>query len=131
MQLDDTEYWSLARLGFLLYSRRRLEQAAAIFHGLLQLRQQDRYCWYALGLVRRDQGAFRGAVECLNHALACDKTFWQARVALAELLREQGYLQDATAVLEPVVQAPTADHAAVRRGQALWRSWRRSLAAAH
>lgn len=124
MQLDETEFWSLTRLGFLLYSRRRLDRAAAIFHGLLQLRPQEAYCWYALGLVRREQGAFRGAVECLNQAVACDGNFWQARVALAELLRGQGYTQDATAVLEPVSKAANTDDEAVRRGQVLLRRWR-------
>jgi tetratricopeptide (TPR) repeat protein len=122
MMLDDTELWSLSRLGWLLYSRERLEEAAAIFHGLLQLRPQAAYCWYALGLVRRDQGDFRGAVECLNQAIGCDSQQWPARVALAELLRGNGYNQDASAVLEPVTRAVAGD-AAVRRGQALFRCW--------
>lgn len=123
MTLDDTEVWSLSRLGFLLYTRERLEEAAAVFHGLLQLRPKDAYCWYALGLVRRDQEAFRGAVECLNQAVACDDAFWAARVALAELLRENGYPQDAAAVLEPVARAGELDEPAVRRGRTLWRCW--------
>jgi tetratricopeptide (TPR) repeat protein len=123
MTLDDTELWSLSRLGFLLYSRGRLEDAAAIFHGLLQIRPKAAYCWYALGLVRRDQEAFRGAVECLNQAVACDGQFWAARVALAELLRQNGYAQDASAVLEPVTRATEIDVPAVRRGRALWRCW--------
>jgi tetratricopeptide (TPR) repeat protein len=122
--LDGTELWSLSRLGFLLYSRGRLTEAAAIFHGVIQLRPDAAYCWYALGLVRRDQDAFRGAVECLNHAVACDAHFWAARVALAELLREHGYLQDASAVLEPVIEASERDSLSVRRARALARCWR-------
>lgn len=124
MTIGETEVWSLSRLGFLFYSRGRLERAAAIFHGLLQVVPRNAYCWYALGLVRRDQGDFRGAVECLNQAVGCDGRFWKARVALAELLRKNGYGQDALAVLEPVRQAMDSDDAAVRRGQALWRCWR-------
>ncbi|QDG51653.1 tetratricopeptide repeat protein [Persicimonas caeni] len=126
MALDDVEAWSLSRLGFLFYSRGRLAQAAAIFHGLLQLRPRGAYQWYALGLVRRDQGDFRGAVESLNQALSCDANLWPARVALAELLRGQGYAQDAAAVLAPLVRSGDSSTPAVRRGRALWRCWQRS-----
>lgn len=123
MNLDDTEVWSLCRLGYVLYARERFGEAAAIFHGLVQLRPRSAYPWYALGLVRREQGDFRGAVESLNQAIACDQRFWEARVALAELLRGHGYPQDANAMLEPVTRAAEADHPAVRRGQTLWRCW--------
>ncbi|MFP4597412.1 MAG: tetratricopeptide repeat protein [Persicimonas sp.] len=124
MNFDDTEVWSLARLGFLFYSRGRLEEAGAIFHGLVQIRPVNAYSWYALGLVRREQGAFRGAVECLNEAISCDPKMWRARAALAELLYAHGYKQDAGAVLEPLLgpSAP-ADEPAVRRGRVLWRCW--------
>lgn len=125
MALDATEVWSLSRLGFLFYSRGRLAEAAAIFHGLRQIQPREAYHWYAMGLIRRDQGDFRGAVESLNQAIGCDGELWAARVALAELLRGQGYGQDATAVLQPVVQATESNDAAVRRGRALWRSWQK------
>ncbi len=120
--LDDLELWSVAKLGFVLYSRERLEEAAAIFHGLLQLRPRWPYGWYALGLARRDQGDLRGAVESLNQAVSHDAQFWEARVALAELLYANGYKQDAATMLQPVLNADAA-HAAVRRGQTLWRCW--------
>jgi tetratricopeptide (TPR) repeat protein len=124
MTIDDTELWSLSKLGFVLYSRERLNRAGALFHGLVQLRPQAAYCWYALGLVRRDQGAFREAVESLNQAVSCDGRFWKARVALAELLHANGYDQDARAVLEPLLDASVSADRAVRRGRTLWRCWR-------
>ncbi len=124
MNLDDTEVWSLARLGFLFYSRGRYEEAGAIFHGLVQVRPSNAYSWYALGLVRHEQGAFRGAVESLNQAVSCDPQMWRARAALAELLYQNGYKQDAGAVLEPMLQpSAPADDRAVRRGRVLWRCW--------
>lgn len=123
--LNDTEFWSLARLGFLLYSRERLQEAGAVFHGLIQLDPQASYCWYALGLVRRKQGDVRSAIESLNRAVGADQTFWEARVALAEVLRENGYAQDAMEVLKPVTKAPSTRSSAVRRGKTLWRCWSR------
>lgn len=121
--LDSIEVWSLSRLGFLFYSHGRLVEAAAIFHGLRQLRPREPYHWYAMGLIRRDQGDFRGSVESFNQALGYDPSFWVARVALAELLKGQGYAQDATVVLEPLVRDATSTVPAVQRGRALWKCW--------
>lgn len=123
MSLDETEVWSLSKFGYVLYSRRRLAESGAIFDGLVQLRPSNAYCWYGLGLVRREQGDFRGAVESLNEAVKRDPRMWRARVTLAELLRAHGYRDDANNVLSPILQASAPEEAPVRRGQTLWRCW--------
>jgi tetratricopeptide (TPR) repeat protein len=128
MTLDDTEIWSLSRLGYLLYSRGRLDEAASIFRGLLHLQPRLAYGWYALGLIRRDQGDPRNAAESLQRAINSDPTLWAARLALAELLFQNGRRADAQTILKPLLDAsPATDQPstdpAVRRGQTLWKCW--------
>lgn len=123
MNLTDTETWSLARVGFLYYLHRRLEDAAALFGGLTELRPDHAYGWYALGLVRREMGDFRGAVEALNQAVSVDGAMWPARLALAELLYDSGYVDDARAVLEPADAPNAPDVREVQRGRVLLERW--------
>lgn len=130
MILNDTEIWSLSRLGLLLYLREHLDEAAAIFRGLLHLQPRLPYSWYVLGLIRRDQGDASEAAQALKHALSCDAEFWAARVVLAELFYQNGRPSEAQKILKPVLSArPSEDasaDAAIRRGRALWGCWRRS-----
>ncbi|TDP75273.1 tetratricopeptide repeat protein [Bradymonas sediminis] len=129
MILNDTEIWSLSKLGFVLYMREHHEEAAAIFRGLLHLQPRLPYSWYVLGLIRRDQGDAGEAAQALKHALSCDAEFWAARVVLAELFYQNGRPGEALTILKPILgarrtQDATRD-AAIRRGRALWKCWQR------
>lgn len=130
MILNDTEIWSLSRLGFLLYRREHFDEAGAIFYGLLHLQPRLPYGWYVLGLIRRDQGDASEAAQALQHALSCDAEFWAARVVLAELYYQNGRPSEAQKILKPILSArPSEDlaaTAAIRRGRVLWGCWQRS-----
>jgi|GEM_PF-2444922 len=127
MILNDTEIWSLSRLGLLLFEREHFDEAAAIFGGLLHLQPRLPYSWYVLGLIRREQGDVGEAAQALKNALSCDAEFWAARVVLAELFYQNGRGAEAQKILKPVLgarafaDAPAVD--AIRRGRALWRCW--------
>lgn len=127
MILNNTEVWSVSRLGYVLYLREHLDEAAAIFRGLLHLQPRLPYGWYILGLIRRDQGHASEAAQALKHALSCDAEFWVARVVLAELFYTNGRPGEAREILKPVLGAPLSQDAstdaAIRRGRALWMCW--------
>jgi len=130
MILNDTEIWSLSKLGFVLYMREHHEEAAAIFRGLLHLQPRLPYSWYVLGLIRRDQGDAGEAAQALKHALSCDAEFWAARVVLAELFYQNGRPGEAQAILKPILGARISQDAtrdaAIRRGRALWKCWQQN-----
>lgn len=128
MILDDTEIWSISRLGHVLFSRGRLDEAVALFHGLLHLDPRSAYAWYMVGLIRQERADVAGAAKALQNALSCDARHWPARVALAELLFRNGRRTDADAALRPLLDAPPGETnpdlaAALRRGRALWACW--------
>lgn len=131
MTPDAAEIWSLSRLGYTLYLHQRLEDAQAIFSGLLYLRPDFVYGWYITGLIRRDLGELSAAARALEFALSCDPKHLPARLALAELRHQLGELPAAQELLRPLILKPdpkphTLERAALRRAKTLWRRWRES-----
>ncbi len=64
---------------------RRLEQAATTLLDITRKDPYNRYAWYALGLTRRDMGLYEQAADALQYAVAIEKSFVDAYVALSQV----------------------------------------------
>ncbi|MBA2661944.1 MAG: tetratricopeptide repeat protein [Bradymonadaceae bacterium] len=123
MKLTELESWSIARLGYLYYSREHFTEAEAIFAGLATLCPHDHYCWHVLGLIARRQKSHIQSVQYFQHALKLAPDAYASRVAMAETLFEAGQIREAREALATLQNHPQPAPEAVRRGQVLWARW--------
>lgn len=125
MNLNDTEIWTLCKLGYQLFAREKYRESAKIFRGVLALDSTRPYPWHALGLIAKEQGDLQRAVDCFQKRLELEPEADDTRVSLAETLYEHGYKNDAVEVLQPLTHKSGADAqtAAVRRGRVLLKQW--------
>ena len=122
MQLTDDETYAVCKLGYQLYTRDRLDEAAEIFDGLVALDDTLGYPWHALGLIARRRGDAPRAIDCFQRRLELDPRAADSRVALAETLFEHGYRTDAAELLRHFRRADD-ESAAARRGRVLLDRW--------
>lgn len=97
--------WTIERLGHLLYTRARYDQATAIFEGLTQLAPEVHYPWYALGMIARKRGNDALAADYLKHAMQLAPKDPAVKLALAELEIRRGDRDSAASALRNIEQA--------------------------
>lgn len=66
------------------FQAHRLEQAATTLLDITRKDPYNRHAWYALGLTRRDMGMYEQAADAFQYAMAIDKSFVDAYVALSQ-----------------------------------------------
>lgn len=113
--------WTLERLGHLLYTRGRYDQAAPVFDGLAQLFPDRHYPWYALGMIAQKKGNEALACDYLRHALQLAPADAPTRLALAELELRRGDKQAALTALRGIERSPPC--AQKKRALVLRKRW--------
>ena len=122
MNLDNEEFWGLARLGYVLQEEGRVAEARAVFEGLTVVNPSEAYPWRALGCIARDDGKLSQAVDLFAHSLKLAESD-TTRLQLGEVLILSGRLADAMPVLRPASQG---DSVLARRARALLARCQRS-----
>lgn len=113
--------WTIERLGHILYTRGRYDQATAIFEGLTQLAPEVHYPWYALGLIARKRGNDALAADYLKHAMQLAPQDSSIKLALAELEIRRGDKSAAMQALQNIEQ--TRDSPEKKRALVLRKQW--------
>lgn len=99
MNIDAEEFWSIARLGHLLFEQEKYDQAREVFEGLTAVQAQESYPWEALGWIASEQGEYPRAIEFLRHAIKLGAGA-ETSVRLAEELMKEGNFKDASVALQ-------------------------------
>lgn len=107
MNLDAEEFWSIARLGHLLFEQGEYDEARAVFEGLTAIRSQEPYPWEALGWIASAEQEPQRAVEFLRHAVKLGAGP-ETSVRLAEELMKLREIAEASQILQRAAQSDTA-----------------------
>ncbi len=104
MNLDAEEFWSIARLGHVLFEQEEYDEARAIFEGLTTLKPQAPYPWEALGWIASARDEHGRAIEFLKHAVKLGAGP-EASLRLAEEWMKAGQPNDALNALRGLTNA--------------------------
>lgn len=106
MPLQSSHYDALCRLGFILFDRGHTERALRVFLGITSISPQKIYGWRLLGACHHRLGELGPGADAYRRALSIDQRDLATRIAFAELLRDQGHLPEAIALLRHLPQSP-------------------------
>lgn len=102
MTLEHTQYWSIANLGFQHFERGRLEDAHAVFEGLITVDPQEDYAWRMLGEIAHKQNKLAEAIDYLQQAIQRNANDPGHRVVLAQVYLQAEQPDEAWALLSPL-----------------------------
>ncbi len=107
-------------LGFAQRRLGRVDDAAATFRSIVEVRPDAYKAHYGLGLLALDAGRAAEARPHLERALALQPDYLKAEVAMARLLQRENRLDEARVAFEAVVKrAPSHEEALYRLAQVL------------
>ena len=95
LQIAPNNVAALNNLGMLLLNSRRAANAASYLDRAVRVAPNDAISWNNHGAVLRELGDETAALKALSRALSINRSYSDARLNLANLLRCQGRLADA------------------------------------